>query len=70
MGRLILAILLFISLSLTGCAAKVAESHPKVFGVSVSGLTVQYTDNKGEVITNKKDDEGDGCDPTCYFYPM
>ena len=72
MMRFLIIILFFITLSLTGCAAKVvADSKPRVFGASTSGVIIQYTDNSGKVVTNKEDDEDyDGCDSACYFYHM
>lgn len=63
-----LIIVLFI-LFLTGCAAKVADNKPRVFGAFVSGITVQYVDEKGSTITNKKDkDDDEDCDSSCYLF--
>lgn len=69
MKRFFLITLIIILMA--GCAPKVTESKPKVFGASTSGMTVQYVDEKGSTVTNKKDDDDDeGCDSSCYLFHM
>lgn len=39
---------------LTGCAAKVSTEKEKIFGASASSITVQYIDESGSAVANKK----------------